>query len=35
VVAATKTETTTTDAAAFDILREVTKFVTPAAPINF
>ena len=35
VVAATKSETTKTDAAAFDILREVTKYVTPATPINF
>jgi D-alanyl-D-alanine carboxypeptidase len=35
VVAATKMERTTTDAAAFDILREVTKYITPATPINF
>jgi hypothetical protein len=35
VVAATKSETATTDAAAFAILREVVKYVTPAAPINF
>jgi hypothetical protein len=35
VAAATKSETTTTDAAVFDILREVTKHVTPATPINF
>ena len=35
VVGATKTEATTTDASAFDILREVTKDVTPAKPINF
>jgi hypothetical protein len=35
VVAATKSETAKTDAAAFDLLREVTKYVTPARPINF
>ena len=35
VVEATKSEATKTDAAAFDILREVTKYVTPATPINF
>ena len=35
VVEATKSETATTDASAFDILREVTKYVTPATPINF
>ncbi len=35
VVEATKSETTTTDATAFDILREVVKYVTPATPINF
>jgi D-alanyl-D-alanine carboxypeptidase len=35
VVEATKSETTTTDASAFDILRVVTKYVTPATPINF
>jgi D-alanyl-D-alanine carboxypeptidase len=35
VVAATKSEATTTDASAFNILREVTKYVTPATPINF
>jgi D-alanyl-D-alanine carboxypeptidase len=35
VVGATKSETCTTDASAFDILREVTKYVTPATPINF
>jgi hypothetical protein len=34
VVEATKTEKTTTDASAFDILREVVKYVTPATPIN-
>ena len=33
VVEATKREeTTTTDASAFDILREVVKYVTPASP---
>ena len=35
VVEATKTEMATTDASAFDILREVVKYVTPATPINF
>jgi D-alanyl-D-alanine carboxypeptidase len=35
VVAATKSETATTDASAFDILREVVKYVTPESPINF
>ena len=35
VVAATKSETATTDAAAFAILREVVKYVTPASPIDF
>jgi D-alanyl-D-alanine carboxypeptidase len=35
VVGATKSETATTDASAFDILREVIKYVTPAAPLNF
>ena len=35
VVEATKSEATKTDAAAFEILREVTKYVTPATPINF
>jgi D-alanyl-D-alanine carboxypeptidase len=35
VVEATKSETATTDASAFDILREVTKYVTPKSPINF
>ncbi len=35
VVGATKSEVTTTDASAFDILREVVKYVTPASPINF
>jgi CubicO group peptidase (beta-lactamase class C family) len=34
VVETTKSETTKTDASAFDILREVTKYVTPATPIN-
>ncbi len=35
VVEATKSQHSTTDAAAFDILREVVKYVTPASPINF
>ncbi len=35
VVEATKSETATTDASAFDILREVSKYVTPKSPINF
>jgi D-alanyl-D-alanine carboxypeptidase len=35
VVEATKSETTATDASAFDILRKVVKYVTPASPINF
>ena len=35
VVEATKSEATTTDASAFNILREVTKYVTPETPINF
>jgi D-alanyl-D-alanine carboxypeptidase len=35
VVGAAKSETATTDAAAFDILREVVKYVTPGSPINF
>ena len=35
VVETTKSETTKTDASAFDILREVTKYVAPATPINF
>jgi CubicO group peptidase (beta-lactamase class C family) len=35
VVEATKSKAATTDAIAFDILREVTKYVTPATPINF
>ena len=35
VVGSTKSETATTDASAFDILREVVKYVTPASPINF
>ena len=34
-IVATKSKTATTDAIAFDILREVTKYVTPATPINF
>jgi D-alanyl-D-alanine carboxypeptidase len=35
VAEATKSETATTDAAAFDVLREVVKYVTPQTPINF
>jgi len=35
VVEATKSETATTDASAFDILREVVKYATPESPINF
>ncbi len=35
VVEATKSETATTDASAFDILRAVVNYVTPASPINF
>ena len=35
VVEATKSETATTDASAFDILREVVRYVTPASRINF
>ena len=35
VVEATKSETTTTDAPAFDIFRKVVTYVTPAAKINF
>jgi D-alanyl-D-alanine carboxypeptidase len=35
VVEATKSETAVTDASAFDILREVVKYMTPATPINF
>lgn len=35
VVESTKSEKTTTDGTAFDILREVVKYVTPATPINF
>ena len=34
-VEATKSENATTDSAAFDILREVVKYVTPKSPINF
>jgi hypothetical protein len=30
-----QSETATTDTAAFEILREVTKYVTPDSPINF
>ncbi|HEY1261147.1 MAG TPA: serine hydrolase domain-containing protein [Stellaceae bacterium] len=35
VVEATKSETATTDASAFDIFRNVVKYVTPESPINF
>jgi D-alanyl-D-alanine carboxypeptidase len=35
VVEATKGETATTDASAFDIFRQVVNYVTPASPINF
>jgi len=35
VVAATKNEAAASNAPAFDILREVVRHVTPAAPINF
>jgi D-alanyl-D-alanine carboxypeptidase len=35
VVEATKSEKATTDASAFDILRAVVNYVTPATPINF
>ena len=35
VVGTTKSETATTDASAFDILKEVVGYVTPASPINF
>jgi D-alanyl-D-alanine carboxypeptidase len=35
VVGSTKSETTTTDASAFDVLRDVVKYVTPTSPINF
>lgn len=35
VVEATQSETATSDGIAFDILREVTRYVTPATPINF
>jgi D-alanyl-D-alanine carboxypeptidase len=34
-VEATRSETATSDAPAFEILREVTKYVTPGSPINF
>ena len=34
-VGATKSEVASTAASAFDILREVVKYVTPASPINF
>jgi D-alanyl-D-alanine carboxypeptidase len=35
VVAATKSRATDTDESAFDILREVVKYVTPGSPIDF
>ena len=35
VVEATKSETTSTDLSAFDILRELVRDVTPTSPINF
>jgi hypothetical protein len=35
VVGATKSETAPSDASAFYILFEVTRYVTPATPINF
>jgi D-alanyl-D-alanine carboxypeptidase len=35
VVEATKGETSTTDTAGFDILRDVVRYVTPTKPINF
>jgi hypothetical protein len=35
VVAATKSRASDTDEAAFEILREVVKYVTPESPINF
>lgn len=35
VVEATKSETATSNEIAFEIMREVTRFVTPATPINF
>jgi len=35
VVEATKSEAAKTEAPAFDILRKVVAYVTPAAPINF
>ena len=35
VVEATKNEASTTDAAGFDILRQVVRYVTPTKPINF
>jgi hypothetical protein len=34
-VEATKSETATSDTPAFEILREVTKYVTADSPINF
>ena len=35
VVETTKSEASSNDAAAFEILREAVKYVTPEAPINF
>jgi hypothetical protein len=35
VVAATKSEATTTGTSAFDILRKLVAYVTPESPINF
>jgi D-alanyl-D-alanine carboxypeptidase len=35
VVEATKSEATTTDTSAFDILRKLVTYVTPESPINF
>jgi hypothetical protein len=35
VVEATKGETSTTDSAGFEILRDVVRYVTPTTPINF
>jgi hypothetical protein len=34
-VGATKSKTSTTDSAAFDIRRDVVNYVTTASPINF
>jgi len=35
VVEATKSERATSNEIVFEIMREVTRFVTPATPINF